>query len=481
MRRFSNEFLVGLLTLVVAVLTAWGITRTDDMADGSGASGYRLVAYVPSAEGVFRSTPVRVAGVIVGSVEQIELEGGRARITLAMVGDAQLPTDSVAELKSEGMLGDRFLRVLPGSAPSMLADGDTLAVAEPGADLDAMTQKLSGIADDVKAITGALRQVADDPTTRQQLQSTMANVEALSQQLRDVTGENRAEVAQITANLREVSETLNRVVGSAGTSVEQEMNAIRQVTATLDATLSTLRSIAEKVDHGDGTVGRLLNDPTTIDSVNDTLAKVNGMVGSVSDIRTQVYYRGNVYFGSDPRSGPFEGNPMAGGMRNVLGVRLGKSDDYAYLVEVVSHPIGTIGLEQRTIPEFGTAYTEYVVRPDYRFSFQFMKRFDDLAFRFGVKESSGGVGVDWMLFDDRVTVTADVYDFLYGSWPAMDGTPNVQLTLRAEPWRNVYFEGGLDNVVLGARYGYVTGFVGGGFRFTDDDLKFVLAALPISP
>lgn len=153
-----------------------------------------------------------------------------------MVGDAQLPTDSVAELKSEGMLGDRFLRVVPGTAATTLANGDELHVAEPGTDLDAMTQKLGAIADDVKAITGVLRAVTDDPTTRAQLQSTVANVEALSQQLRDVTGENRAEFAAIAANLKEVSETLNRVVGSAGTSVEQEMAAIRSVTATLDAT-----------------------------------------------------------------------------------------------------------------------------------------------------------------------------------------------------------------------------------------------------
>ena len=86
-----------------------------------------------------------------------------------------------------------------------------------------------------------------------------------------------------------------------------------------------------------------------------------------------------------------------------------------------------------------------------------------------------------MLWRDKVMLSADVYDFTYGSWPVMDGTPNVEVTARLYPWRHVYLEGGMDNVILGARYGYATGFAGGGFTFDDDDLKYVLAALPVGP
>jgi phospholipid/cholesterol/gamma-HCH transport system substrate-binding protein len=389
------------------------------------------------------------------------------------------------------VLGDKFIRVKLGVADELLKDGDTLSSAAPGADLDAMTAKASAIADDVKEITGALKEVLADPEMRGQLKSTVQNIEELSKQLNALAGENRADLAIIAENLRDVSETLSRVVEATGSSVEAEMAAVRKATETLDRTAANLESITGKVDRGEGTVGKLLNDTRTIDSVNatlesvqDTVEEVNGLVGGVSRIRTDVYYRGSYFFGSTPGDAAYGGvNPVAGGMRNVVGVRVRPKEDYWYVVEVVGHPIGTITHEDHVLPDFGSAYREYVVTPDYRFSFQFAKRWHDLVLRFGVKESSGGVGADWLFFADRAQLSADVYDFTYAAWPNMDasGIPNVQLTARAFPIKHVYLEAGLDNVVLGARFGYVTGFAGGGFTFDDQDLKYVLAALPISP
>jgi phospholipid/cholesterol/gamma-HCH transport system substrate-binding protein len=224
---------------------------------------------------------------------------------------------------------------------------------------------------------------------------------------------------------------------------------------------------------------KTVND--TLAEVQETVTDVHGLLGQVSKLKTEVYYRGNFFFGSDPTSGDFDGNPVAGSSRNILGARIMPREDYGYIFEFVSHPLGSISFEDHSIPSLGVSYREYVVLPDYRYTFQIAKRFHDVIFRFGLKESSGGIGVDGMLFHDKIMLSADVYDFTYGSWPAMNGMPNVQLTARAYPLQYLYLEGGLDNVALGARYGFVTGFVGGGFRFNDDDLKFVLAALPFSP
>lgn len=487
MSRFSNEFAVGLLAIFALVATVWAVLRTDDRPANAG-TGYALVSDFPTAEGVYADTPIRVAGVPVGSVRSVELTGGSARVVLSMLDTVRLPTDSFVELKGEGVLGDKFLRITTGTAATLLKDGDTIASRPAGADLDAVTSQVAGIADDVKAITAALRTVAEDQSTGDDLRTTVENIRILSDELRGIAGDNRADIAAIAENLRTVSESLARVIETTGKGVETEMATIQGATETLDRAVTNLESITAKIDQGEGTVGQLLNDSSTIDSVNATLDSVNktvetvsGLVGDVDKIQTEVYYRGDYYFGTDPTSGAFAGNPVAGAARNGVGLRLLPREDYWYVVELVSHPIGTISYEDHSLPEFGTAWREYSVRPDYRFSFQFAKRFHDVVLRFGVKESSGGIGVDWLLWRDRIQLTADVYDFTYGSWPVMDGTPNVQLTARVHPWRHVYIEGGLDNVILGARYGYVTGFAGGGFTFNDDDLKFVLGALPVSP
>jgi phospholipid/cholesterol/gamma-HCH transport system substrate-binding protein len=486
--RFSQDFLVGLLAVFAVTAAVYGVLRTDDRPANVG-TGYTLVSDFSSAEGIYPDTPLRVAGVPVGSVEAVALAGGSARVTLSLLENVRLPKDSFAELKGEGVLGDKFIRITPGTSSEMLKDGDSLPVRPSGADLDAVTNQISAIADDVKVITAALRGVAEDDATRDQLAATIQNIQLLSEELRAIAGENRADLAAIADNLRVVSESLAGLVDRTGAGIEAEMGAIRGATDSLDRTARNLESITGKIDRGEGTVGQLVNDASTIDSVNATLASVNetvetvgSLVGDLDRLSTEVYYRGDFYYGSVPTDAAFGGvNPTSGLFRNVVGARLMPREDYWYVVEIVSHPLGSIAYEDHYFPEVGTTYREYVQRPEYRFSFQFAKRIRDLVLRFGVKESSGGVGADWLLLQDRLQLTVDVYDFTYGSWPVMDGTPNVQLSARVYPWRHVYLEGGLDNVVLGARYGYVTGFAGGGFSFNDDDLKFIAGALPLSP
>ncbi len=488
MARFSNEFLVGLLAIFTAGATVYAVLRTDDQPADVG-TGYTLEATFASAEGVFKKTPVRIAGVPVGSVASVQLADGVADVRLLMLENVRLPTDSFAELKGEGVLGDKFIRITPGTASTFLGEGDRIEVRAAGADLDAMTAKVSAIADDVKAITAALRTVAEDEGTKENLTLTIQNIQLLSEELRAMAGENREDLAVIADNLRRVSESLSRFVDTTGADVEAEMDAIQGATATLDKAVGNLESITGKIDRGEGTIGALVNDSSTIDSVNATLDSVNetvetvgSLVGDVDRIRTEVYYRGSYFYGSTPTDPAYGGvNPVSGLARNVIGARLMPREDYWYVVELVNHPLGTISHEDRVLPDFGTSYREYVVRPSYRFSFQFAKRWHDVVLRFGVKENGGGLGADWLLWRDRVQLSADVYDFTYAAWPVMSAVPNVQLTARVYPWRHVYLEGGLDNVANGARFGYVTGFAGGGFSFDDDDLKFVLGALPIRP
>jgi hypothetical protein len=73
-----------------------------------------------------------------------------------------------------------------------------------------------------------------------------------------------------------------------------------------------------------------------------------------------------------------------------------------------------------------------------------------------------------------------VFDFDLSSYPATKTPyPNVRLFARYEPIDHVYFDLGSEQLLLGLRYGYQTGFAGVGFHFNDDDLRWLLATLPL--
>jgi phospholipid/cholesterol/gamma-HCH transport system substrate-binding protein len=245
--------------------------------------------------------------------------------------------------------------------------------------------------------------------------------------------------------------------------------------------LAHIEAITGGIERGEGTVGKLLKDDSTIVAINDTIDSVNGLIGDASKIRTEVYYRGNYYFGSDPTSGVLAENPVAGRARNGVGVRLFPNEDHWYVFEMAGHPQGDISSETHVFPDFGSAYEEVVVKPGFRITFEFARRWHDAVLRFGIKDNSGGIGFDYYFADDHLMLGADLFDFTYGSYPVLDGTPNLQLNARWMPWRHLYFEAGLDSVLMGAKYGYVSGYAGGGFYFDDRDVKLILAALPLKP
>lgn len=484
---WSNEFKVGLLALLAAVFTAVFIVQTDDRPDGA-IDGYTLYADVATAEGVRVTTQVLIAGVSVGSIRDIGLEGNAARLALEMSSNLALPVDSWAELRTSGVLGDKIVVITPGSAQELLVDGDVLDTRPYGIDIDNLQDQLEVITGDVQAITASLRDYLEDDAVKSSLDATVKNMEQLSEEVRELSTANKAEVNAIARNLREVSESLKTIIDATGTTVEEQGQAVADATERLNKSLEDINSITSKIDQGQGTLGVLINDDTpvrqveaTLHEVNTTLREVNQVVTSVSDLRTEVYYDGAYFMGQQPTSGALVENPVHHKSRNVLGLQIMPREDYWYMFEFVDHPVGSFDFRQVESPELGTRYTEYVRTRDVRFSFQFARRYDHLVLRLGVKHSSGGVGADAYLWQDRVKFSADLYDFTYASYPLLDGTPNLELGLRVEPYPHVFVQGGVYNAVMGARHGMHTGYVGAGLHFNDDDFKWIIATLPSVP
>lgn len=475
---YTTELKVGVLTVLTVAVTIWAFLRTDDKPAGA-LQGYTLYATVPSAEGLYPSTQVKLAGVSVGSVVAITLDKGQAKLELQMSGEMQLPVDTTADLRSEGVLGDKFVRVTPGKADQLLGDGDTLTTNPAANPLEDLQAQALVIAANVKEITESLKNLTGDPELKSKVQSTLQNLDAVSASLREITEANRAEVEIVAKNLTELSQTLNRLAERASVSVDKEMSAIREATQKVDETLVHVNSIAARIDAGEGTIGRLISDETTIDRINSTVAKVDDALGDITGMQMDVTYDAAVYFGSDPSEVGFSENPISGEMKNSLGLRILPREDYGYIIGLTSHPYGSFEETGHVYTDTGGGYTELVNTEDLRLTFQFMKRWGPAAFRLGMKEGSGGVGSDLFLARDRVTLSADVYDFDYGSWPLLTGTPNLTVGARVNPWKHVYVGGGLDNVLFNAQHGYVTGYFGFGFWFTDDDIKWIMSAVPL--
>ncbi|MEM1374318.1 MAG: outer membrane lipid asymmetry maintenance protein MlaD [Pseudomonadota bacterium] len=125
MRENWIEVITGALVLAVAAGFVFFAT-----SGGSSAArdAYPLVASFTSVEGITVGTDVRMAGVKIGSVTEMELNPAsfRADVTFTVAQDFELPDDSTALISSEGLLGGNFVEIQPGGSPFSLAAGDEI-------------------------------------------------------------------------------------------------------------------------------------------------------------------------------------------------------------------------------------------------------------------------------------------------------------------------------------------------------------------
>lgn len=481
MKSYSTEFKVGVFVLaaIVLVIGAW-LWSVDGVRPNE--ASYTVRMSVESADGLNQGTPVRIAGVEIGSIDTITIDGDRAELVLRIRSQYALPVGTEGDVKASGLLGDKYVRLYPSPEDERLPEGGRIRSRDGGGDLDVITKNFERISDDIAAITDILRKVVEREENVEHIEATLANVDALTYELKGLAERNSTDIDAIVDSVRRLSEALEGYAGDIADDVDEEMDLLKDLTRDLDVAAEDVASITGKIDRGEGTIGALINERETVDNLNKGVREVRSAVGSIFGLRPSFYYTGRFYAGSEPADTERfpTGNELAWSGSNTIGIELRAKSDFAYLIEFVDHPQGVISQREVYRESTGTFETRWVRERGFKFTFQLEKRWGPMSFRIGLREGGGGVGLTGWLARDRVQISADVFALRFGSYPAVaeSGIPNMRLFVRWEAFRNVYFELGTEQLILGLANGFFTGYVGVGFRFRDDNLRAILTAVP---
>jgi phospholipid/cholesterol/gamma-HCH transport system substrate-binding protein len=144
MKRTTIEFIAGLFVLLGLVAIAFLAIR---MAGSNVLYGetYTLQARFNNVSGLNVGGPVRIAGVPVGKVEAINLDRERfqAIVTFRLRKEIQLDDDTIASVRTSGLIGDKFLALLPGGSGFVLAEGDVIIDTESTVDLESLISRFA--------------------------------------------------------------------------------------------------------------------------------------------------------------------------------------------------------------------------------------------------------------------------------------------------------------------------------------------------
>ncbi|MBI5444701.1 MAG: hypothetical protein HY900_26240 [Deltaproteobacteria bacterium] len=214
--------------------------------------------------------------------------------------------------------------------------------------------------------------------------------------------------------------------------------------------------MSQKIDQGQGTLGKLVNDTAVHDNLNTALEGFNDLLTATNRFQFEVGYRGE--FLHD-----------LGEAKHYFDLEIRPRQDRFYYLALVDDPRGSEDITKtvRTVDGVSTTEKKIVTRDKMKFSLQVGKRFSFLTLRGGLFESSGGVGADVHLLSDRLRLSTELFDF-----SREEGPPHLKLSARWNFWKHLFLTAGLDDFLDKDRSDV---FFGAGIRFVDDDLKYLLS------
>ncbi len=140
-KSFNLELAVGVFMLVGLLAVAYLVINLGGI-DLFGGNYTRISAQFDSVSGLKEGSRVEIAGVLVGKVEKIRLnEDDMATVELSIFPEVKLQTDVIASIKTQGIIGDKFINISPGGDDIYLGDGDQITETESAIDLEDLISK----------------------------------------------------------------------------------------------------------------------------------------------------------------------------------------------------------------------------------------------------------------------------------------------------------------------------------------------------
>ena len=521
--------------LVAVALAAFLVAFTFFKKGGySDDESYVVHAYFSDATGLTWKSRVQIAGIQVGEVSRISLEGQRARLELRIKKEVDLKADTcLSKTFPSALLPDALLEVAAGTpaSPSLaslpVAQREIACVRE-AVSMQKLIDGMSRIAADVQVITadiartvggnqGSMREIIENVAalTRRldatvaanegRIASIIANIDTVTGDLRELTQGEKARVRTIARNVEDLTNQLKTLASSlqgvvdgspggparegvpakdgpagkeATAAAQAQAQGIRQAVEKANANLAKLDELLAKLQEGKSVGSRLLVDEKMGRELASTVEAASNYVEKLDKLQIEVQLRSEWLLNQT-------------GAKTYFGARLIPRPDKYYLFDVVSDPRGVDTVTTETIttrdPATGTDTTTVATKTLHEqsltFSLQLAKRYGPLAFRVGVIESSGGAGTDLYLFDDALQLSLSIYQF---SRPYQNVFPRAKVWLNYHFLQHFYATAGADDFLNTWREGRYPGgpkftlgndvFFGGGLYFTDDDLKTLIGA-----
>lgn len=261
-----------------------GVVGTIWLVRGGLSGGYPMYARFPWGAGLKQGQPVRLAGVQVGYVKEVELDPtGTVLAEMAIERKYRIPVNTTASVVPVGIFGDAEIALVPERPrQEYLPEGDTIPVGKSPPTTAELLARMDTIGQGVGDITEKFRVELVDNGGIADLRKTLAATNELVTELGTIAdAQSRALSATMATLRRSVSALDSATIDSTMQSLRATTANAERLTADLTQTSARLNAVLAKVDSGDGTAARLLNDPALYQDLRVLVSRLDSLTADV--------------------------------------------------------------------------------------------------------------------------------------------------------------------------------------------------------
>ena len=295
----NTEILVGVTVLLALAGVIWSVTALREVRIAEGTR--RWTVRFSDVGGLAAEDPVTVHGVKKGAVKDIRLGANEVIVDFILSRDITLGYDTEVYVRNVGLMGEKFIAIEnAGAGRPLTARRDTIeGIYESG--IPEVISQMGSALISLERLSSSVDRVLTLAEERNTVRTTLTNMESGSAEFRRVMLDSRTDLREAIAQLRAASEAGRRIAESSEPQITGTLDDVRHATARVDAMAARMDSlaivlgrVADKLDSGSGTAGRLMNDKKLYDDTQATMRELRLLV---HDLRTNPsrYFKVSVF------------------------------------------------------------------------------------------------------------------------------------------------------------------------------------------
>jgi phospholipid/cholesterol/gamma-HCH transport system substrate-binding protein len=283
--RRTLEIRVGITVLIASTILIVGIMWFQKFKLVE--KRYSIYVSFPEVGGLTEDDPIDVNGVERGRVETVHLNRQNVVVGMGVSDGVAIPVDSRVSLRSVGIMGERFITIKTGASATNVQPGDTLS-GEFDAGMSEVLGYAGNVLGELNQATQELRSILESVKGDDKLKTSMDNLQEVSSDLRSLTTDSKPRLTTAIRNFERVAAHLDSLITRRYAALDSSMESMgraggqfESAVNDLSATSAALKEITDRLQSGEGTLGKLLTEEEFLNKLDKTVTNLDSLITDI--------------------------------------------------------------------------------------------------------------------------------------------------------------------------------------------------------